>query len=87
MATNNFDFGGFIDDDNPDFETEHGFEEYLSVKALLQLKLGKVQGRRVYDMLEKIANETTEENGGRPGILFSEDGGEFVSFHDTTTDV
>lgn len=86
MTTNNFDFGGFIDDENPELETAYGFEEYLTFKALLQLKLGEVRGRELYAVLEKIAQQTVEENGGRPGILFSEDGGEFVSFHDTTTD-
>ena len=86
MHTNNFDFGGHIDDENPEFETEHGFEEYLSFKALLQLKLGDARGKALYALLENIAHETIESVGGKAGILFNDDGGEFVSFQDTTTD-
>ena len=83
----NIDFGGFIDDDNmyEDDVDELGFEEYLTVEALLCLKYGDKRGRAIYKLLAKYARRATADMGGEPGLIFDEDGGEFVSFDDTLT--
>jgi len=82
MATNNFDFGGYIDDENlNEDEADVGYEEYLTVEALLQLKFGERRGSKIYKLLMRFGQKAAEENGGEPGLLFTKDGGEFVSFH------
>ena len=82
MATNNFDFGGYIDDENlNEDEADIGYEEYLTVEALLQLKFGERRGSKIYKLLMRFAQKAAKENGGEPGLLFAKDGGEFVSFH------
>jgi hypothetical protein len=83
MENSNFDFGGFIDDDNLHEEEDCGFEEYLTVHALLCLKYGDKRGNSIYQLLAKFAKRAAAEaGGGDPGLLFTDDGGEFVSFHD-----
>jgi hypothetical protein len=87
MYNNNFDFGGFIDDENPhdDENVEEGYEEYLTVEALLCLKFGDRRGASIYKLLRKYATRAAEEagGGGEPGLLFNDDGGEFVNFRDS----
>ena len=80
----NFDFGGFINEENPyvNENDEEGFEEYLTVKALLCLKFGDHRGSAIYRMLSKYAKRATKGMSGEPGILFDGEGGEFVSFND-----
>jgi hypothetical protein len=82
MENSNFDFGGFIDDDNLHEEEDCGFEDYLSVHGLLCLKYGDKRGNAIYQLLAKFAKKAAAESGGDPGLLFNDDGGEFVSFHD-----
>ena len=87
MYNSNFDFGGFIHDENVDDDEhdEEGYEEYLTVEALLCLKFGDRRGAAIYKLLKKYATRAAEElDGGEPGLLFNEDGGEFVSFTDDT---
>ena len=87
MTNMNFDFGGFIDDENlNEDEPDVGYEEYLTVEALLQLKFGERRGSKIYKMLMRFAKKAAEENGGEPGLLFTQDGGEFVSFHNKNSD-
>ena len=45
------------------------------------MKFGKLKGRAIYRELAHIANKAALENGGVPGLIFNDDGGEFVSFH------
>lgn len=86
MHNENFDFGGFIDDENPYEEdnVEEGYEEYLTVEALLCIKFGDKRGAAIYKLLKKYATRAAKAAalGGEPGLLFTEDGGEFVSFQD-----
>lgn len=86
MYNENFDFGGFIDDENPYEEdnVEEGYEEYLTVEALLCIKFGDKRGSAIYKLLKKYAQRAAEAagDGGDPGVLFDDDGGEFVSFND-----
>jgi len=86
MAANNFDFGSFLSENDSEESGAcniEGFEEYLTVKALLCLKFGDKRGNRLYALLSKWARRAAEQNGGgEPGLLFTKDGGEFVSFHD-----
>jgi hypothetical protein len=80
--TPNFDFEGHIDDDNRYEMTDElgGVEKHLTVFGFLSLKFGK-KGKTIYRQLERIAMRAAETNGGSPGILFDNDGGQFVSFH------
>ena len=83
MTARPFDFDGSIDDDNVnDDEPDVGYEEYLTVEALLQLKFGERRGTRTYKLLMRFGNRAAQQNGGTPGLLLTEDGGEFVSFHE-----
>jgi hypothetical protein len=85
MQNENFDFGGFIDDENPyeEDDVEEGYEEYLTVEALLCIKFGDRRGAKIYKLLKKYATRAAQElDGGEPGLLFNDDGGEFVSFMD-----
>ena len=90
MYNQNFDFGGFINDENPYEEesAEEGYEEYLTVEALLCLKFGDKRGAAIYKLLRKYATRAAKEagDGGEPGLLFNEDGGEFVNFRDAVVD-
>ena len=90
MYNQNLDFGGFIDDENPYEEenVEEGYEEYLTVEALLCIKFGDRRGAAIYRLLKKYATRAAQEagDGGEPGLLFNDDGGEFVSFTDTVAE-
>jgi hypothetical protein len=90
MYNENFDFGGFIDDENPHEEdnVEEGYEEYLTVEALLCIKFGDKRGAAIYKLLKKYAVRAAEAagDGGDPGLLINDDGGEFVSFNDVVTE-
>ncbi|NBT75165.1 hypothetical protein EBZ80_21425 [bacterium] len=89
MYNNNMDFGGFIDDENPyeDENAEEGYEEYLTVEALLCVKFGDQRGAKIYRVLKKYATRAAQElDGGEPGLLFNDEGGEFVSFTDSVAE-
>ena len=80
--SSNFDFGGHLNDDNLYESEEAGFEDYLTVEALLCLKFGDNRGRAIYALLFKYAQKASKVTGsGIPGLLFRSDGGEFISFH------
>jgi hypothetical protein len=68
-------------DYNGDSEDEElPYDEYLTVKAFLEMHFGKDTGEAVYKQLERRARHSTKEVGGLPGLIFNEEGGEFVSF-------
>ena len=83
MPDRNFDFEGFIDDENRFEESDDmsSFEDQLSVEGLLRIKFGPVRGKAIYSTLSRLAQKAAAENGGEPGLIFTEDGGHFVSFH------
>lgn len=77
----NFDFGGYINDDNKfeDTPLTDAEEKCLSPYGVFCAKLGRVKARQLYSVLLKISKKHSDESGGRPAILLDEDGGEFVS--------
>lgn len=78
-----FDFDGYIDDENKNEERDSlgVTENHVTVETFLHLKFGKTRGRHIYQILKEVALRAAEENGGLPGIIFDEEGGQFVSFH------
>ena len=88
MAARNFDFGGYINDENRYAEVDElgVTEDHLTVKALLRMKYGNGLGATIYKDLSRLADKAAEQNGGEPGLIFTEDGGHFVSFHDRAAD-
>mgnify|MGYP003340740117 CR=1 FL=1 len=83
MDSNNFDFGGDIDDDNRvayDCD-EQNISPHVTVLSGLQTFCGRTQGRQIYGFLSRMAGRAAKENGGQAGILFDDGGGCFVSFH------
>jgi hypothetical protein len=88
MNSNNFDFGGFINDDNKPAHDHRAdsVNPHITVLSGLQSLFGRTTGRSVYNFLYKMANRAALENGGEPGLLFTQEGGSFVSFHYTPDD-
>lgn len=85
MASDNFDFGGNIADDqdvNP-LELTESEETAFSVYGLLVARLGYARGKDVYEALLRVANKASEQHGGQPGILFDVEGGRFVAVNQT----
>jgi hypothetical protein len=86
MLPSNFDFGGFVNDDHDnDSDNELNATDAMSVRAVLGFKFGERRGDMIYKMLERLAKKAANSNGGLPGLLFTEEGGEFVSFHDNNS--
>ena len=82
MNPNKFDFGGRFNSDNLYESEDAGFEEYLTVEALLCLKFGDDRGHAIYALLCKYAIKAAKKTGGGiPGFLLRSDGGEFIGFH------
>jgi hypothetical protein len=60
------------------------YDRYLTVRGLLQTHYGLEHGDEIYELLLRSATEAAHEaeeatgENAVPGILFSEDGGEFV---------
>lgn len=80
MTTKNFDFDS-QDFDEPVDPLPEAVEKHTTVKGLLMLKFGQIKGRAIYRELARIAQKAADEAGGVPGLIFNDDGGEFVSFH------
>lgn len=80
MATKNFDFDSY-DSEEPVDPLPEAVEKHTTVRGLLMLKYGPTKGRAIYYDLERIAQKAADEAGGVPGLIFNDDGGEFVSFH------
>lgn len=69
-------------DYNSESEDELPFDDYLTVRAFLEAHFGKNTGEEVYKQLFRMARKSADDVGGLPGIIFNDDGGEFVSFRD-----
>lgn len=52
------------------------FDKYLTVKGLLCTHYGLEHGEEIYELLKRSAEQATTK--GHPGIVFNDDGGEFV---------
>jgi hypothetical protein len=77
------DFADFDDDLFQEFDSgSEPYEQYLNVRGLLCTRYGKEMGNEIYALLLKHATEASEHAPAQaePGILFTEDGGEFVGF-------
>lgn len=59
----------------------------FTVRAWLQITFGAQNGQDIYDRLKDAAIASADYNGlgGRPGIVFDDNGGEFVSLDDPIT--
>jgi hypothetical protein len=71
----------YDDDDDIEFESESfPFDKYLTVKGLLCTHYGIEHGEEIYELLFRTAKEASEDAGDglQSGIMFNEDGGEFV---------
>lgn len=86
MQSNNFDFGRFFhgNDEQHDTDSDVGAQEVMSVRAVLGFKFGERRGSMIYRLLERLAKRAAKSNGGDPGLLFTDEGGEFVSFHNNS---
>ena len=83
-----FDFDEFSNGYEFD-ETPLPYDEYLTVKAFLEMHCGRETGGKIYDGLRRMA-ERAAEAGTVPGIVFNDEGGEFVSFeekHEPDSDI
>jgi hypothetical protein len=56
------------------------FDKYLTVLGLLKTHYGVEHGEEIYELLKRSAQNAAEETGVpcSPGIIFDDDGGEFV---------
>lgn len=77
-------FSDFSDYDDEDIEEP--FDGYLTVRAFLEMHFGNQLGGKVYRALLRTAQKAANEAGGSPGLIFNDDGGEFVSFSEEPND-
>jgi hypothetical protein len=84
MPSDNFDFGGHIEDDTDVSPRRYADDEEvaLSPYGLLINRIGFQRGREIYDAMVRIANRAVEEHGGKPGVVFDVDGGRFVAINE-----
>lgn len=77
----NADFADF-DDYEPLTEGLEPYEAYLTVRGLLCVRFGKEHGDEIYSLLQRAAIAAAEDIPIKttPGIIFNEEGGEFVGF-------
>jgi len=77
----NADFADF-DDYEPTADGFEPYEAYLSVRGLLCMRFGKEHGDEIYALLLRAAHAAAEDIPAQttPGIIFNEEGGEFVGF-------
>lgn len=79
-------FADFNDDNELEFEgssNSYEYDQYLTVRGLLCTHFGKEHGDEIYELLYRTAQATADEihsAPAKPGILFNDDGGEFVGF-------
>jgi len=78
-----FDFTEFSSGDDFD-DAELPYDEYLTVKAFLEMHCGKETGTKIYEGLRRMAEKAAQNTDGSfvPGLIFNDDGGEFVSFEE-----
>jgi hypothetical protein len=80
-------FANFSDDSASDFEADDlPYSDYLTVLAYLEMHFGDV-GKQIYYRLMRAAQKTADDVGGTAGILFNDEGGEFVTFEDDDAEV
>ena len=79
-----FPFSDFSPDDGYDDE-EQPYDDYLTVKGFLEIHFGDT-GKQIYASLLRRATKAARDIGGLPGIVFNDDGGEFVSFSEEPDD-
>lgn len=60
------------------------YDEYLTVRGLLQTHYGLEHGDEIYELLRRTAQGAADSTGRvtQPGLVFDEDGGEFVGMAD-----
>ena len=60
------------------------YDPYLTVLGLLKTHYGLEHGEEIYQLLFRTARFAAEASGEglKPGILFGDEGGEFVGFSD-----
>lgn len=79
-------FADFEDENEFEFEGSSEscfYDHYLTVRGLLRTHFGTEHGDEIYDLLfrtAKITADSVTSSPAAPGILFNEDGGEFVGF-------
>jgi len=79
-------FANFDDEEELEFEGSGDslpFDTYMTVRGLLCTHFGEQHGDEVYELLRRTAKASAANIDGVPvvpGILFNEDGGEFVGF-------
>ncbi len=61
------------------------FDVYLTVRGLLSTHYGLEHGGEIYDLLLRTAKLSSVE-GFKPGILFTDEGGEFVGLEEVEED-
>lgn len=69
--------------DNDDLNLESisfSFDKYMTVLGLLKTHYGIEHGMEIYELLKRTAEEVSAsvEIPTQPGILFNDEGGEFV---------
>lgn len=77
----NADFADF-DDYAPTADGLEPYEAYLTVRGLLCVRFGKEHGDEIYSLLRRAARSAADDIPAKttPGIIFNEEGGEFVGF-------
>lgn len=60
------------------------FDRYLTVRGLLCTHYGMEHGDEIYELLLRTASAAAAESGEgmKPGVLFNDDGGEFVGLQE-----
>lgn len=77
----NADFADF-DDYEPVADGLEPYESYLTVRGLLCMRFGKEHGDEIYALLKRAAVAAADDIPAKtiPGIIFNDDGGDFVGF-------
>lgn len=79
-----------------DFDDEFGqnqsesepYDTYMTVRGLLATHFGTEHGDEIYELLLRTAKASTDNIDAEtvPGILFTDEGGEFVGFEKDAVD-
>lgn len=81
MASDNYDFGGHIEDDTDvsPRRLNDDQEEKLSPYGLLVNRVGRERAVEIFKVMQRLAERATFDHGGVPGIAFDVEGGRFVA--------
>lgn len=66
-----------MDDFEPQADSR-GYDVYLNVRGLLRTHFGVEHGDEIYELLERTSKKASDP-GMKHGIIFDDEGGEFVS--------